>query len=148
MRRCSGGAGTRAMRPAHPQQDGDYMNMTLNEAYMKVRLRRAGWMQAGGVFPVIGEFRPHPLHGWAGFAITCRETKSGDRWTQRLPWLERLARLGEPGLGNPSQAVERKVAKVNEWLAAQELGREVPVRGLVVFRNPKTQLNVEGSSVE
>ncbi len=84
-----------------------------------------------------------------GFTITCRTTERGDRWTQRLPILERLARIGEVPLGNPSAAVQRDAERMREWLAANVPTRQpVPVWGLVVFRNPKTPLDIESSHVE
>ena len=46
-----------------------------------------------------------PEYKTGGFQITAQQTPKGDRWTQRLPLLERLARMGEPGLGNPSRSL-------------------------------------------
>ena len=82
------------------------------------------------------------------YPVQCRQVNGKDRWSQRLPIIERLARMGEPGLGNPSAALDTKIAAVKTWLDSQAFARPVPVWGLVVFRQPNTILDIEESTYE
>jgi hypothetical protein len=82
------------------------------------------------------------------YPVQCRQVNGKDRWTQRLPIIERLARMGEPGLGNPSAALDTKIAALKAWLGTQSFPRPVPVWGLVVFRQPGTILDIEECSYE
>lgn len=81
------------------------------------------------------------------FEVTCRQKDGQDRWSQRLPILERFARLGEPRLGNPSLALDAKIAALKAWLAERGM-TDVPVRGVVVFRQSATPLNIEACTYE
>jgi hypothetical protein len=82
------------------------------------------------------------------YPVQCRQVNGKDRWTQRLPIIERLARMGEPGLGNPSAALDGKIAALKTWLDTQSFARPIPVWGLVVFRQPGTILDIEECSYE
>jgi len=82
------------------------------------------------------------------YPVQCRQVNGKDRWTQRLPIIERLARMGEPGLGNPSAALDSKIAALKTWLDSQGFARPIPVWGLVVFRQPTTILDIEESTYE
>ncbi len=82
------------------------------------------------------------------YPVQCRQVNGKDRWSQRLPIIERLARMGEPGLGNPSAALATKIAALKTWLDSQGFARPIPVWGLVVFRQPGTILDIEESNYE
>jgi hypothetical protein len=82
------------------------------------------------------------------YPVQCRQVNGKDRWSQRLPIIERLARMGEPGLGNPSAALDSKIAALKTWLDSQGFARPIPVWGLVVFRQPTTVLDIEESTYE
>ena len=82
------------------------------------------------------------------YPVGCRQVAGVDRWRQALPPLERLARLGESALGNPSADLTRKLAALKEWLAAKGLGETIPVYGLVVFREAATPLDIEACQYE
>jgi len=81
------------------------------------------------------------------FAVACKRVAGQDRWTQRLPVLERLARLGEPRLGNPSADLTAKTAALRTWLDAQGCPA-TRVWGVVAFRQDATPLDIEESAVE
>ncbi len=82
------------------------------------------------------------------FPVACRQVNGVDRWTQALPPLERLARLGESALGNPSADLTRNIAALKAWLAERGLGETIPVYGLVVFREAATPLDIEACRYE
>ena len=82
------------------------------------------------------------------YPVGCRQVDSADRWRQALPPLERLARLGESALGNPSADLTRKIAALKAWLVEQGLGETIPVYGLVVFRESATPLDIEACQYE
>jgi hypothetical protein len=82
------------------------------------------------------------------YPVQCRQVNGKDRWSQRLPIIERLARMGEPGLGNPSAALDSKIGALKTWLDSQGFARPIPVWGLVVFRQPTTVLDIEESNYE
>jgi hypothetical protein len=83
----------------------------------------------------------------ATFPVTVRQVKGEDRWRQTLPILERLARLGEPRLGNPTRKLDRQIAAVQAWLAELNV-THTAVRGVVVFRLAETPLDIEESKYE
>lgn len=83
----------------------------------------------------------------ATYPVNVRQVNGEDRWRQTLPILERLARLGEPRLGNPTRKLDRQIAAVQGWLAEQNVTR-TPVRGIVVFRLAETPLDIEESKYE
>jgi len=71
-------------------------------------------------------------------AVSCK----ADQW--RKPG-SRLSGLFGPGLGNPSADVARQQQQLQKIL--QQAGLEnVPVSGVIVFTNPKVQLQIEGCS--
>jgi hypothetical protein len=82
------------------------------------------------------------------YPVRCQQVDGKDVWTQRLPIFERLARMGEAPLGNPSAALDAKIGALKVWLAGQGWGEEVPVYGLVVFREAGTPLEIEGCQYE
>ena len=71
--------------------------------------------------------------------VTCRPVKDEDRWSSPSGFLDRITGL-KPAIGNPSREVSRQLELAADLLK-QELGSEVPVKGLVVFtRNPDLEL--------
>jgi hypothetical protein len=79
-------------------------------------------------------------------AVTCR----ADVWS-RDPGagLKRFSGLfGGTPFGNPSQDVEKGIAKVRARLAGAgiEPGKQPPIDGIIVFTNPAAKLRIDGSS--
>jgi hypothetical protein len=84
-----------------------------------------------------------------GGLVTCTTTDKGDRWGIKLGILERIARIGEGGLGNPTTTLDSKIAALRDWLTAQGATRSaLPVTGVVVFRNPLTPLSITSSKYD
>jgi hypothetical protein len=81
------------------------------------------------------------------YEVTCRQKNDQDRWSQRIPIIEQFIRMGEPKLGNPSAALDTKIAALKSWLAERNL-TAAPVRGVIVFRQGATPLNIEACSYE
>jgi hypothetical protein len=82
------------------------------------------------------------------YPVRCKQVGEKDVWSQRLPVFERLARMGEAPLGNPSAALDEKIGALKVWLAGHDWGEEVPVYGLVVFRVAGTPLEIENCKYE
>ena len=82
-----------------------------------------------------------------GGVVTCAGGKNGEpRWSQKIGILERLARFGEEPLGNPTAETAAKITALRTFLAGQSLDRpNLPIDGVVVFRDPRTALTVDDS---
>jgi hypothetical protein len=76
--------------------------------------------------------------------VICQEA---ERWKhqQRGKFFRQFA--GQEGLGIPDYEAERQVRKLERWLAKHLPDVEVPVRGCVVFVNPKVELDAAASPV-
>jgi hypothetical protein len=66
-----------------------------------------------------------------------------DRWKASGSRLMTL--FGGPGLGNPSADAARQLQKLRALLAEHGL-QDVPTSGVIVFTNPKAQLQIQGCS--
>jgi hypothetical protein len=51
-------------------------------------------------------------------------------------------------LGKPDREVEIDIQTMQDWLQKQGDDQEVPVRGVVVFTNPKAELQLNGPPVD
>ena len=71
----------------------------------------------------------------------------GDKWRRRLSLLSSIRALFEPRLGNPGAQALKQASKVESWLEKHLPGVEVPVRPVIVFANPKAELQLEEPSV-
>jgi hypothetical protein len=85
-----------------------------------------------------------------GGLVTCKPDKDGaDRWRLKLGIIDRIARVGDESLGNPTLTLDTKIAALREWVAAQGvLSRHLPVAGAVAFYNPATGLHIEDSKYD
>ena len=84
-----------------------------------------------------------------GGLVTCRSTDAGDVWRIKLGMLERIARVGEESLRNPTLELDGKIAALQTWLAGKQIGRgPLPITGVVVFREPRTPLTIESSKYD
>jgi len=76
-----------------------------------------------------------------------RITAHGDKWQRHLSLGSSLRALFEPRLGNPGQQALNEASKVQTWLQQHLPDAQVPVRPVVVFVNPKAELQLEGTYV-
>jgi hypothetical protein len=74
-------------------------------------------------------------------------TGQGEKWRRRLNLWGSFRALFEPPLGNPGRQARKETAKVQSWLDAHLPDAEVPVQPVIVFANPKAQLQLEEPSV-
>lgn len=74
-------------------------------------------------------------------------TGQGEKWRRRLNLWSSFRALFEPRLGNPGRQARNEAAKVQNWLHTRLSDTEVPVRPVIVFVNPKAQLQLEEPSV-
>ncbi len=96
---------------------------------------------------------PHVLLGPDGLTVFAVRSQPGEisykdgKWhhRQRAKFLRQLA--GQEGLGLPEADVEREVARLSRYLEKHLPDVDVPVRGVVLFINPDTRLNVEDPPV-
>jgi hypothetical protein len=64
----------------------------------------------------------------------------GGKWRNKQGWGRLLRWVGQEGLGRPDQELEGEMQRMQNWLQRQAPDLEVPVRGVVVFTNPKAEL--------
>lgn len=85
-----------------------------------------------------------------GGLVTCKPGKEGaDRWSMKTGIIDRIARIGDESLSNPTLTLDAKIAALRDWVTAQEiLSRQLPVAGAVAFYNPATGLNIEDSKYD
>jgi hypothetical protein len=76
-----------------------------------------------------------------------RIISQGDKWRRRLGLLDSIRALFEPRLGNPVRQARSEAARVQTWLHARLPDLEVPVHPLIVFANPKAELQLEEPTV-
>jgi hypothetical protein len=74
-------------------------------------------------------------------------TAQGDKWQRHLSLVSSVRALFEPRLGNPGQQALKEASKVQSWVQGHLPDAEVPVRPVIVFVNPKAQLQLEEPSV-
>ncbi len=69
------------------------------------------------------------------------------RWRNKQGWMRLLRWVGQEGVGRPEREVEAEVEVLRQWLHNQAPDLEVPVRGGVVFTNPRVALRLEDPPV-
>lgn len=74
-------------------------------------------------------------------------TAQGDKWQRRLGLTSKIRSLFEPRLGNPAQQALKEASRVQSWIQAHLPDAAVPVHPVIVFVNPKAQLQVADSPV-
>ena len=70
------------------------------------------------------------------------------KWRHKQGWGRLLRWVGQEGLGKPDREVEIDVQTMQDWLQKQGDDQEVPVRGVVVFTNPKAELHLDSPPVD
>jgi hypothetical protein len=90
----------------------------------------------------------HVLREPGGLTVFVPKPQEGQILYERGKWrnkqgMSRILRwVGQEGLGNPEQELERTVGDMQNWLKKQAPDLEVPVRGVVVFTHPKADLHL------
>jgi hypothetical protein len=96
----------------------------------------------------------HVLREPGGLTIFALKPQEGEvvfedgKWHHRQGWGRLLRWVGQEGLGKPDLEIEHDVQTIQDWLQKQGGDLEVPVRGVVVFTNPKAQLRLEDPPVD
>jgi hypothetical protein len=67
------------------------------------------------------------------------------RWRNKQGWGRLLRWVGQEGLGRPDQELEGEVQKIENWLERNAPELDAPVRGVVLFTNPKAEVVLEES---
>ena len=80
-------------------------------------------------------FVPKPQEGQISF--------ENGRWRHKQGWGRLLRWVGQEGLGKPEQELEREAQTLRDWLQQQAPDLEVPVRGVVLFTNPKASVTID-----
>lgn len=89
---------------------------------------------------------PHLLISPAGIHVLTvqrqygRITYDGRRWRRGGHWMPSLLELNFDPLGNPTKRAMRETARVQEFLARELPGQEVPVHSLIVFTHPRADV--------
>jgi len=71
---------------------------------------------------------------------------SNGHWRHKAGVRRLMQFLGEPSLGRPDREMAEEVAMVDKWIGARMPNEEIPVRGAIVFTNPRTTLEVVGDA--
>ncbi len=91
---------------------------------------------------------PHILLGPMGLTVLTAMGQDGtiryDGTRFRRAWTPgRLLRLmADEGLGRPLEQVQREITAVQEFLASHEAGQGIDIEGIIVFYNPRVQLDI------
>jgi hypothetical protein len=117
-------------------------------------LRRLNDRYALVHYPQMGGWRPeHLLISPAGIVvITTRAVPGnieveGERWTRKGNWFVRFFGLGGPQLGNPTIENTRQRESVHEYLTMNDLPGKEHIDGVIVFLNPRSEIEVIESDI-
>jgi hypothetical protein len=69
-------------------------------------------------------------------------TLENGKWRHKQGWGRLLRWVGQEGLGKPDRELEHEVQVMQDWLQDQAPDLDAPVRGVVVFTNPKADLQL------
>lgn len=69
-----------------------------------------------------------------------------DRWQRDFSLLRLLRGFAPEPLGNPTKETRREMERLTEYIA-ERLGKEVEVKGMIVFTHPQLQLEVGGATL-
>jgi hypothetical protein len=78
-----------------------------------------------------------------GGSVRCQ----GEKWHHRIGWRRLLYIFGQEGLGNPTKEVQAEVKRLRRFLARRLPDDDVPIEGVVVFTNPRVNLETENPTV-
>ncbi len=70
-----------------------------------------------------------------------------DRWSRGFSLLRLLRGFAPEPLGNPTGEVRKEIERLRSYLSSRLPGQEVEVQGVIVFTEPKVQLEVKGASL-
>jgi len=96
---------------------------------------------------------PHLLISPAGIHVLTvqrqygRITYDGRRWRRRGHWTQSFLELNLDPLGNPTKRAMRETARVQEFLARELPGQEVPVHSTIVFIHPQADVQATAPPV-
>ncbi len=117
-------------------------------------LRRLNDRYALVHYPQMSGWRPeHLLISPAGMVvITTRAVPGnivveGERWTRKGNWFVRFFGLGGPQLGNPTIENTRQREAVQEYLTLNDLPGKDHIDGVIVFLNPRSEIEVVESDI-
>lgn len=71
----------------------------------------------------------------------------GNHWKQSMGWKWLFAWMGQENLGNPAKTAQAEADAVERLLSKQLPGVDVPLTPVVVFTDPKVELDVADTSV-
>ena len=69
------------------------------------------------------------------------------RWHHKAGFRKVLQLFGEPNLGKPDQDLTQEMLWVKEWIDEAMPQANVPVNGVILFTNPKAELQVKQAPV-
>ncbi len=110
----------------------------------------------GKQFKLYNYFLPadHVLVGPTGIFVFLVKSQDGEiyctgrRWRQKITIARALLFFGQEALGNPPADLEMMVQKVRQLIAQKRPDlAEVPVRGAVLFANPRARLILQEPAV-
>ncbi len=96
----------------------------------------------------------HVLREPGGLTVFTLKSQEGQivfedgKWRHKQGWGRLLRWVGQEGLGKPDREGEIDIQTMQDWLQKQGDDQEVPVRGVVVFTNPKAELQLNGPPVD
>jgi hypothetical protein len=117
-------------------------------------LRRLNDRYALVHYPQMGGWRPeHVLVSPSGMTvITTRAVPGeiaveGERWSRKGNWFVRFFGLGGPQLGNPTIENVRQREALYEYLTLNDLPGKDDIEGVIVFLNPRSEIDIVQSDI-
>lgn len=90
---------------------------------------------------------PYGMHVFTVKRLDGKITYDGKRWQQNFSLLRLLQGLSRERLGNPIRDLRGEMDRVAQWLEREMAELNVPIEGIIVFTNPKAELDVTDSPV-
>jgi hypothetical protein len=90
----------------------------------------------------------HVLLGPSGlFVFTVKDHHGeirceGEKWHHKFNWGRLLLFFGQEGLGNPTREVRGEMERLRRFLDSRLPEADVPIEGLIVFTNPRVELEL------
>jgi hypothetical protein len=95
----------------------------------------------------------HVIASHYGLTVVIPRSQTGGiaytngHWQHKAGFRKVLQLFGEPGLGRPERDLNEEMQSVKEWVTKALPDADIPVNGVILFTNPKVDLQVKQAPV-